>query len=70
MHYPCRIKGLCEATEYDIEYVWNWLGYDGNERVMRYIGPMNSSIAYDEGDGTWKIDKVIFKIIQSLFFSF
>ena len=56
--YMFRIKGLCEATEYDIDYTWNWLGYEGEERVMRYMGPMNSSISYNEGDGTWKIDKV------------
>ena len=63
--YISRIKGLCEATEYDIDYTWNWLGYEGDERVMRYMGPMNSSISYHEGDGTWKIDKVCI-ILSSL----
>ena len=56
--FACRIKGLCEATEYDIEYTWNWLGYNGVERLMRYMGPMNSSIFYAEDEGTWQIEKV------------
>ena len=52
-----KIKGLCEETEYDVEYTWYWYGSWGKGNQHRYIGPENGSIYYVH-DGLWRIEKV------------
>ena len=41
-----KIKGLCDETEYDVDYFWNWQGSYGKGLHLRYMGPQNGSIYF------------------------